>query len=58
LKEYTAILVGDEALRARMAEAARTAAQRFSREAFAEKFRRLLRPSLQNSVALATRRPA
>lgn len=46
LKEYTATLVNDEALRARMAEAASAAAQRFSREAFAEKFRRLLRPSL------------
>jgi glycosyltransferase involved in cell wall biosynthesis len=44
LKEYTATLVNDEALRARMAEAARTSAQRFSREAFAENFRRLLRP--------------
>ncbi|HEX7335248.1 MAG TPA: glycosyltransferase family 4 protein [Pyrinomonadaceae bacterium] len=44
LKEYTAILVSDESLRARMAEAARAAAQRFSRETFAEKFRRLLRP--------------
>lgn len=49
LKEYTAILVSDEALRARMAEAARTAAQRFSREAFAEKFRRLLRPLSQGA---------
>ena len=43
LKEHTATLVGDDVLRARMAEAARAAAQRFSREAFAEKFRRLLR---------------
>jgi glycosyltransferase involved in cell wall biosynthesis len=51
LKEYTAILVSDEALRARMAEAARAAAQRFSREAFAEKFRRLLRPSPQGAAA-------
>lgn len=58
LKEYTATLVSDEALRARMAEAARAAAQRFSREAFTEKFRQLLRPSTQGLAAQATRRPA
>ena len=58
LKEYTATLVSDEALRARMAEAARAAAQRFSREAFTEEFRRLLRPSTQDAAAQATRRPA
>ncbi len=45
LKEYTTMLISDEVLRARMAESARAAAQRFSREAFAEKFRRLLNPS-------------
>ena len=55
LKEYTAMLVNDEALRASMAEAARAAAQRFSREAFAEKFRRLLRPSPQGAAVQAAR---
>jgi len=44
LKGYTATLAGDAGLRARMAEAARAAAQRFSREAFAENFRRRLVP--------------
>lgn len=42
LKEYSARLMRDEELRRRMAEAARARAQLFSREAFLEKFRRLL----------------
>jgi glycosyltransferase involved in cell wall biosynthesis len=56
LKQYTATLIDDERLRARMAESARAAAQRFSREAFAEKFRRLLRPPPQGAAARAARR--
>lgn len=42
LKGYTGRLVADDALRSRMAGAARARAQRFSREAFAANFRRLL----------------
>ena len=43
LKAYTARLVEDEPLRRRMSEAARERARAFSREAFLEKFMRLLR---------------
>jgi glycosyltransferase involved in cell wall biosynthesis len=43
LKAHTARLMGDESLRLRMSEAARERARAFSREAFLEKFMRLLR---------------
>jgi len=43
LKAYTARLMEDEGLRLRMGEAARERARSFSREAFLEKFMRLLR---------------
>lgn len=43
LKAYTARLMEDEGLRLRMSEAARARARAFGREAFLEKFMRLLR---------------
>ena len=45
LKEYTARLMRDEDLRRRMSEAARVRARLFSRDAFIEKFLRLLQAS-------------
>ncbi|MGH9904114.1 MAG: glycosyltransferase family 4 protein, partial [Pyrinomonadaceae bacterium] len=44
LKEYTRMLINDDELRARMAEAARESARLYSREMFVEKFLRLIGP--------------
>jgi len=44
LKEYTAMLMNDEKLRARMAEAAKESARLYSREIFVENFLRLIGP--------------
>lgn len=46
LKGYTARLVADRGLRARMSEAARARAQLFSRQSFLDRFMRLLGPLL------------
>lgn len=46
LKGYTALLVSDAALRARMSGAARARAQLFSRKSFLDRFMRLLGPLL------------
>jgi L-malate glycosyltransferase len=45
LREYTRILIDDDALRAEMSEAARQRAQQFSKESFVANFLRLLDPS-------------
>ncbi|MDQ3175807.1 MAG: glycosyltransferase family 4 protein [Acidobacteriota bacterium] len=44
LKEYTAMLMNDDKLHARMAEAARESARLYSREIFVENFLRLIGP--------------
>ena len=44
LRDYTLRLAGDDALRARMSDAARAGALRFSRAAYADRLREALRP--------------
>jgi glycosyltransferase involved in cell wall biosynthesis len=46
LKGYTALLIADRALRARMSEAARARAQLFSRKSFLEGYMKMLGPLL------------
>lgn len=55
LKEYTRLLIRDEQLRARMAEAARARARVFSREEVVKRFLELLRPLLSERVARSER---
>ncbi|HEX7316869.1 MAG TPA: glycosyltransferase [Pyrinomonadaceae bacterium] len=46
LKDYTALLINDAALRARMSEAARARARLYSRKSFLERFMNMLEPLL------------
>jgi glycosyltransferase involved in cell wall biosynthesis len=50
LREYTELLMRDEPLRARMAEAARTRASLFSRERFVNRFLNVVKASLSTCV--------